>query len=448
MPLGIDKQTLLDLNIFPRSKGEASVFDYYNRTATWGGKSALSKMIESPLDDLDEINKRISAIQFIFDNDFDYEFEKEEFEFIEHYLNQNTYILRNNPLDSFLIWLRNKYKPTNEYYIIARGLEYLRSNLQKFSNITNSIGQANIPEFFQEINIEIERAKVQSGLKEILNPKLNKISFRKVSKYDILFRNKEKERIKTILDLLYQLDAYISLAKIAKEKNLVFPEITESSKPFLKIEGLFHPFLNKPVLNDIKLLNNNLCFVSGANMSGKSTFLKTLGLCIYIAHAGFPVPASSMKASLFRGLYSTINISDNIEKGYSHYYSEVKRVKDIALKIKDEKRVFVIFDELFRGTNVKDAYEATLQIISGFTKIKNSLFFISTHIVEVGSELEKMSGPIFKCFNSRLEGKTPIYSYKLVEGISSDRLGLTILRNEKIMELLEEIAKEEEPPGL
>ncbi len=176
-------------------------------------------------------------------------------------------------------------------------------------------------------------------------------------------------------------------------------------------------------------------------MSGKSTFLKSVGLCIYLSHIGFPVPAISMETSAFNGLYSTINISDNIEKGYSHYYSEVKRVKDIALMIKEKKRVFVIFDELFRGTNVKDAYEATLLIISGFTKIKDSLFIISTHIIEVGKELEKLQGPIFKCFNSRLEGEKPIYNYELIEGISSDRLGLTILRNEKILELIEEISQ-------
>lgn len=441
MTFGIDKQTMLDLNIFPQTKGDISVFDYFNQTATTGGRYELANMMESPLNDLHKTNNRISAIKFICDNKFNYDFNKEEIDFIEHYLNQNTPILRNNPIDSLWIWIRNKYKPTNEYYIISRGLDYLRGQLQRFSEIINTINQPDVPDFFQELITEVEKASGNTAFRDILNPKLDKISFWQLSKYDNLIRKKEKERIRTFLKLTYQLDAYISVATTAIDKDLTFPELSESTKPFIRIKGMFHPFLKDPVLNDINLVNNNLCFVSGANMSGKSTFLKSVGLCIYLSHIGFPVPAISMETSVFNGLYSTINISDNIEKGYSHYYSEVKRVKDIALMIKEKKRVFVIFDELFRGTNVKDAYEATLLIISGFTKIKDSLFIISTHIIEVGKELEKLQGPIFKCFNSRLEGEKPIYNYELIEGISSDRLGLTILRNEKILELIEEISQ-------
>ena len=177
-------------------------------------------------------------------------------------------------------------------------------------------------------------------------------------------------------------------------------------------------------------------------MAGKSTFLKSMGVCVYLAHIGFPVPACAMTCSVFRGLYSTINISDDIEKGYSHYYREVKRVKEVVLKIKDEKHVFVLFDELFRGTNVKDAYDATLMVTCGFVKIKTSLFFISTHIVEVGEELEKLEGTCFRCFRSHLKDGKPQYDYKLEEGISSERLGLTIVENEKIMEVIDEIVNE------
>jgi len=198
----------------------------------------------------------------------------------------------------------------------------------------------------------------------------------------------------------------------AKKYKLGFPVLIETAKPGLKIEGFFHPFIKNPVKNDIEISHENLCFVSGANMAGKSTFLKTIGLCIYLSHTGFPVPAKTMKTSVFNGLYSTINISDNINKGYSHYYSEVKRVKDIALLIKEKKRIFVIFDELFRGTNVKDAYDATLLVVKGFSGIRNSLFFVSTQIVEVGQELSSSDKIVFKCFKSALEGEKPVYNYK------------------------------------
>ena len=110
-------------------------------------------------------------------------------------------------------------------------------------------------------------------------------------------------------------------------------------------------------------------------MAGKSTFLKSVSLTVYLAHIGFPVPAKSCEISIFNGLFTTINLSDDIQQGYSHYYSEVKRIKDMALNLNSHKKLFIIFDELFRGTNVKDAYEASLLITKVFFEIKELTFY-------------------------------------------------------------------------
>lgn len=115
-------------------------------------------------------------------------------------------------------------------------------------------------------------------------------------------------------------------------------------------------------------------------MAGKSTFLKSIGLSVFISHLGFPVPATKMTTSIYNGIVSTINLSDNLNKGLSHFYSEVKRVKETALKLKESKKLLVIFDELFRGTNVKDASDASLLIIAAFSKIKKSTFLVQ-HIL-------------------------------------------------------------------
>ncbi len=440
MNFGTDKQTKQDLNLFSKQKGDLSVFDYYNRTKTKGGCLELEMLMESPSCDLNEINQRIETIRFISDHQIKFDFDKDALDFIEHYLNQNTDILRSNVIDSSLTWLKNKIKPTNEYYIITRGLEYLKGYIQRLSILVNGFNQAEVPVFFINLIQVVRDFEALPRIKKILNPKHMKFSSLELSRLDNLIRSSEKGRVFELLRLTYQLDAYMSLAETAGDKNLTFPEYCESDTPYLNIKGFYHPFLEAPVANDIETdSHQNLCFVSGANMAGKSTFLKSIGLCLYLAHVGFPVPAKSMRCSVFKGLYSTINISDDIEKGHSHYYSEVKRVKEVALQIKDKKNVFVIFDELFRGTNVKDAYDATLLVTSGFVKIKSSLFFISTHIVEVGHELEKLDGTCFKCFRSRLEVGKPKYDYKLEEGISSERLGLTIVENEGIMAIIEEV---------
>ena len=178
-------------------------------------------------------------------------------------------------------------------------------------------------------------------------------------------------------------------------------------------------------------------------MSGKSTFLKTMGLIIYLAHLGFPVPAKKLKTSVFDGLFTTINLADNLNLGYSHFYSEVQRVKDIVVKISTKRNLFVIFDELFRGTNVKDAFDASLMIISGLAKIRGNLFFISTHILEVAENLNQQDSIMFNCFESELIDQTPVYDFKMKDGVSKERIGMLIIKRENILGVLDQIIEKQ-----
>ena len=444
MRFDTDRQTLSDLNIFPKERGIKSVFDYYNQTQTKGGKDLLLSIMSVPLNGLTEISNRICSIKFLHDNNLYCELERKDLDAIEYYLNLDKSILKDHILDSIYNYFSNRVKPTNEYYLISRGINCLYKHVRNLIDFFENDDIPELPGFLAEFKSEVDRIKYHPDFNSFINKDRKKLNFRQINRFDYLIRKSEKETIVKILEFTYILDSYISLAIITKEKELGFPTFIETSNSKIKIEGFFHPLIENPVKNDINFSNDeNLCFVSGANMAGKSTFLKSIGLCVYLSHIGFPVPARTMVTPLFHGLYTTINISDNISKGYSHYYSEVKRVKDITLFIKERKRVFVIFDELFRGTNVKDAFDATLMITQGFTRIKNSVFFISTHIVEVGKELEKSDSICFKCFESKLDGEQPIYNYKLKDGISSERLGLTILKNERILEMIDEIAENE-----
>jgi DNA mismatch repair protein MutS len=264
-----------------------------------------------------------------------------------------------------------------------------------------------------------------------------------MARCDHFFRKDGKGRLRMLLDWIYELDVLESVAVAARQYQLSFPRYDPSPDSKIQLERLFHPLLSSPVSNDFNIQKNtNLGFITGANMSGKSTFLKSFGLAVYLAHLGFPVPARKMETTIFNGLITTINLSDNINQGYSHFYSEVKRIKMTALKIKEKKKIVVIFDELFRGTNLKDASDASLLITAAFSRIKNSLFLISTHIVEIADELKKQDNIFFACFDSKLEGETPTYSYSLKTGVSRERVGLLIVRNEQIVELLDEAREE------
>ena len=111
-------------------------------------------------------------------------------------------------------------------------------------------------------------------------------------------------------------------------------------------------------------------------------------------------------------------------------------LKEAAQMISERKRMFVIFDELFRGTNVKDAYDASLLIIEAFAQIKESSFCISTHITEVAENLLDKTNILFRFFDVDIVGTTPRYKYRLQDGVSHERLGMLIIKNEKILELL------------
>lgn len=267
----------------------------------------------------------------------------------------------------------------------------------------------------------------------------------RLNSFDNLLRKKFKNEVVEIIQIIYGLDANISIAKAARIHKFTFPEYLPDSKPRLAITGLFHPLLENAILYDIDFdETKNLCFLTGPNMAGKSTFLKSVGLSIYLSHLGFPVPATQMETTIYNGIISTINLSDNMNRGYSHFYSEVKRVKETALKIKEKGNLFVIFDELFRGTNVKDAFDASLLIIKSFAKITNCTFYISTHITEVAEEIKDFQSIQFMYFDSELIDGKPIYNYKLLSGVSHERLGMLILKNEQIMEILDSISEANE----
>lgn len=165
--------------------------------------------------------------------------------------------------------------------------------------------------------------------------------------------------------------------------------------------------------------------------------MKSFGIAVYMAHMGFPVAAKSMEFSVQDGMYTSINVPDNISLGYSHFYAEVLRVKKVAEEVSKSKRLVVIFDELFKGTNVKDAYDATLAVTKALSKRRLCSFMISTHIIEVGQELSKACDNVtFAYLPTIMNGHIPVYTYKLESGITSDKHGMLIINNERIVEII------------
>jgi DNA mismatch repair ATPase MutS len=126
--------------------------------------------------------------------------------------------------------------------------------------------------------------------------------------------------------------------------------------------------------------------------------------------------------------------TDNLNAGYSYFYSEVRRIKEAVVKLKENNRMFIMFDELFRGTNVKDAYDCSVLVIAGLQQYASSLFILSSHLTELANSMENYTTVSYRSMESSVENGKPVFSYKLKEGVSKERLGLVILENERIFD--------------
>ena len=440
----VDKQTLQDLDLFKNLKG-GLIHSIFNKAKTTGGSIQLNKILKTPVSSIKILENRRDAIKFFYTENIKLKIKKGDIDLIEYYLSSNISFSKKNIVDSIYQHIRYQFKADQQHFTKITGIQKTVSLLEYLTGFIKEHQHKNAPPYLSSIFFNIQEILLDYDFRDLFSLSNNKyLQFIKINKYDYLFRQKGMKKLKRILEMLYELDVFESVANTAKNYKLSFPEYSNSAAPDIQLEGLYHPLLKNPVANDFHIgKSGNLCFLTGANMSGKSTFLKSFGLAVYLAHVGFPVSAKRMKTSIFNGLITTINLADNITQGYSHFYSEVKRVKEAAAIIKEKKQVVVIFDELFRGTNVKDASDASLMITSALSKIQKSIFLISTHIVEIAEDLKNNPTIFFNCFKSKIEAETPIYSYKLGEGITKERFGMQIVKNEKIIELLEDAQKEQ-----
>ena len=271
--------------------------------------------------------------------------------------------------------------------------------------------------------------------------------------YESIFRKKKTIRIRHIVELLkiitekvtngqaaafwkrwYLFEAYLSISDGIIRHGFIFPLFEEGT---LAIEGLYHPLIKNPVKNDL-VATRNVILLTGPNMSGKSTLLKAVSLCIYLGHIGLAVPASKATFPFFSAISVAINLTDSIVSGYSHFMSEVVALKNVLVEAKERKKCFAVFDELFRGTNIEDALEISTVTIKGLVKLTNSFFIISTHLHQLKDIEEIRNGKVATHFiECELKDNIPVFTYKLKEGWSDLKIGRILFEREGLNTMLE-----------
>jgi len=197
------------------------------------------------------------------------------------------------------------------------------------------------------------------------------------------WKNIYGNQIRNWIESIGQIEALISLSVLCSVKeNYSFPTITEGEIPKLKVKKVVHPLIEekKAVANDFEM-NNESCIITGSNMSGKTTFLRSIGVNLMLAYAGGPVCAEYFETGCMK-LFTSMRIQDDVSREISTFYAEILRIKSMVLYSLERKPMIVLIDEIFKGTNSADRIIGAREIIRKLSK-QWILSLVSTHDFEL-----------------------------------------------------------------
>lgn len=440
----LDKTTYYDLSIFNRDE-EYSLFHKLDFTTTTGGKDYLRYLYSTPLKDIASIVERQNVLQFIL---------KQEDSWPADIVSNGTIVVMENYLEAqiepisnpegvplFVSAMLTKTIFSPDYSFIKFSFTQLLNLLKGFRQLETNFNTDETPKVLKQLLDRAHHLLYQKEFNDIITAnEAGPVSFVQILRYDHYIRKKQRKSISELLDIYRRLDAYYAMAKAVRHFNLQFPVFEDTPHPFVQLENLYHIILPKPVAYDITMKpQSHFLFLTGANMAGKTTFIKAVGVAVFLAHLGMGVPAGSMKLSFFNGIFSNIQVQDNIFKGESYFYNEVQRIKNTIIKINDSKKWLVLIDEMFKGTNVEDAKNCSLAVVNGLLRSTNCLFILSTHLYEIADELQNAENIRFKYFESQVIDDNLYFTYQLKDGVAKEKIGYLILKREKVLDLLNEI---------
>lgn len=231
-----------------------------------------------------------------------------------------------------------------------------------------------------------------------------------------IWHQKHSSELEQWLKGLYRFEGFLSIANYqANHPHFISPILTE--KPVLEAQGLGHPLIKATnrVSNDLSYQGPKYIILTGSNMSGKSTFLRTLGANLLLAQMGTLVCAEKFRVYPFQ-LLSSMNPQDDLGAETSYFQAEVLRLRSLLDRINSDRYSFFLLDEILRGTNSNDKQEGTRGFLH---QIENMAAWgiIATHDVDIAHMAD--ANPNFRAayFESKVEGEDLLFDYKLREGI-------------------------------
>lgn len=464
-----------DLDIF----GESSIFQYINRTTTGMGKTKLAHCFSNPEKNANKIQskqKAISELSYMIDwrqnfiaKAFSVLENKDEKEQIIEWLNGSKMFDRKRfkfiiifvPLLTFSMFFLYAFNLINVAYLLLYlvvpmvivGFYLRRSNkihnqisrksqlLSKYATLLSEIETYN---FESEVLISHQKTlfdnkhsasfiiKKLSKITNAFDARLNMlvgVILNIFLLWDLLqiyrletWQKKHKRNLPIWFEVIAEFDAFNSLANSSfNNPNSVFPEISKSDFQIISTD-LGHPLIdrNERVDNDF-IINDwrQFLIITGANMAGKSTYLRTVGVNLVLAMTGSAVCAKSFKFTPVE-IFTSIRTKDSLQKNESYFYAELKRLQMIINRLNNGEHLFIILDEILKGTNSKDKQEGSKALLKQLINL-NSSGIIATHDLALGSLADIYTRNIVNhCFEVEIENEKLIFDYKLKSGISKN----------------------------
>ncbi|MCI8464279.1 MAG: hypothetical protein HFI63_00230 [Lachnospiraceae bacterium] len=246
--------------------------------------------------------------------------------------------------------------------------------------------------------------------------------------------------LERLMETMGRLELALCIASFRElAEEFCIPAFHQTPEKTLSCEGIYHPLVENAVANSIK--TDRPVLITGSNASGKSTFLKTIGVNAILAQSIYTVTAASYEADFFR-VYSSMALSDSLETKESYYMVEIKSLKRILDAISGETPVLCFVDEVLRGTNTVERISASSKILESMAG-KNVLCFAATHDIELTALLE---GPYVNYhFEEQVEAGDVSFSYRLESGRAGSRNAIRLLGimgyEERIIKDAEEMAE-------
>jgi len=464
-----------DLDIF----GKGSLFQFINTSITYLGRLKLRDLLISPPRSIEEISDRQEAVielaqkldwrqKYMAEGLLESTMHNPEALFswanrIERFYRNPLviFIFRFIPIITIVIGILTFINPEPKYYSLIAALliqfVVLKINSRKRGEILEVASKylENVKVYYKMLSL-LEKEKYSSrylqGLKNRLKNDKGQTACEQVRKlvkivdaisnrhnqlyipfnivflldYQFMFalerwKGESGSNLRDWLNIIGEFEALSSLAVLRHDyPEWAMPEFLKD-KPIFTAEEMGHPLLiNSCVANNLKFeFPESILLITGSNMSGKSTLLRTAGINLVLAYAGTAVHAKMFKCSIM-DIYTCMRVNDNLEKNISSFYAELLRIKIIVKAVEEGKIIFFLLDEIFKGTNSIDRHTGAKALIKKLSKEK-LLGLISTHDLELG-DLAKESNKIKNYhFQEYYENDKICFDYKLRPGISQTR---------------------------